>query len=177
MKIKDKLKYIDERDKGYGLAGMAISMVALDGEEYLESMSLDAPAGECVEFSHDFYFVGNPNLSAKAAWNENLKHFQISSSMMISNIVCRNYVQHRHKISSDVVDQLRKVVREEARENCSLEDDETDEIFDKSFSYFDRLFSYARVHEIANNFVDAIIKQRRMSSSEIIEQLRQLSMI
>ena len=29
------LRYTDERDKTYGLAGMAITLVAIDGEKYL----------------------------------------------------------------------------------------------------------------------------------------------
>lgn len=175
--MKDQLKYIDEKDKSYGLAGMAISIVALDGEDYFEAISIDAPAEESIEFSHEFYFVGNPRLSAKIAWNEMLKHFQLSSGMVISNLICRNYVQHRHKLSPEVVEALKSVVREEARENCSLDEDESDALFEKSLNYFDRLFSYARVHEIANDFASAIVRQRRMTSHEVFEQLRQLSML
>jgi len=175
--MKGQLKYIDEKDKSYGLAGMAISIVVLDGEEYLNAMSIDAPADQSIEFSNDFYFIGNPRFSAKIAWNEMLKHFQLSAGMIISNLICRNYVQHRHKLSSDIINEIKKLMRDEARENCSLDEDESDALFEKSLNYFDRLFSYARVHEIANEFASTIIRQRRMSAQEIIEQLRQLSMI
>lgn len=175
--MSSRLKYTDEKDKSYGLTGMAISMIVLDGEEYLSGMSIDAPVGEGVELSQDFYFIGNPRLSAKIAWNEILKHFQLSAGMVISNVMCRNYVQHRRKLSPDVVAYLKDFVREEARENCSLEDDESDMIFEKSLNYFDRIFSYARVHEIAHEFASAIVKQRSMTAQEIIEQLRQLSML
>lgn len=175
--MKEQLKYIDEKDKSYGLAGMAISIVALDGEDYLEAISIDGSADESVEFSHDFYFVGNPRLSAKIAWNEMLKHFQLSSGMVISNLICRNYVQHRHKLTQDIIDEIKCIIREEARVNCSLDEDESDALFEKSLNYFDRLFSYARVHEIANDFAAAIVRQRRMTSQEVIDQLRQLSML
>lgn len=175
--MKGQLKYIDEKDKSYGLAGMAISIVALDGEDYFDAISIDAPADESIEFSHDFYFVGNPRLSAKIAWNEMLKHFQLSSGMVISNLICRNYVQHRHKLTPDIIEALKSVVRDEARENCSLDEDESDALFEKSLNYFDRLFSYARVHEIANDFASALVRQRRMSSQEVFEQLRQLSLL
>ncbi|MDE5594150.1 MAG: hypothetical protein K2I89_01060, partial [Muribaculaceae bacterium] len=60
---------------------------------------------------------------------------------------------------------------------CSRDEDESDMIFEKSLNYFDRIFSYARVHEIAHEFASAIVKQRSMSAQEIIEQLRQLSML
>ena len=48
------LRYTDEKDKSYGLAGMAISMVVLDGEEYLDGLSIDAPTGEGIELSQEF---------------------------------------------------------------------------------------------------------------------------
>lgn len=175
--MSSSLKYTDEKDKSYGLTGMAISMIVLDGEEYLSGMSIDAPVGEGVELSQDFYFIGNPRLSAKIAWNEILKHFQLSAGMVISNVMCRNYVQHRRKLSSELVARLKDFVREEAKENCSLDEDESDMIFEKSLNYFDRIFSYARVHEIAHEFASAIVKQRSMTAQEIIEQLRQLSML
>ncbi len=175
--MSSSLKYTDEKDKSYGLTGMAISMIVLDGEEYLSGMSIDAPVGEGVELSQDFYFIGNPRLSAKIAWNEILKHFQLSAGMVISNVMCRSYVQHRRKLSSELVAILKDLVRAEAKENCSLDEDESDMIFEKSLNYFDRIFSYARVHEIAHEFASAIVKQRSMSAQEIIEQLRQLSML
>ena len=171
------LRYTDEKDKSYGLAGMAISMVVLDGEEYLDGLSIDAPTGEGIELSQEFYFVGNPRKKKKIAWNEMLKHFQLSSGMVISNVMCRNYVQHRRKLNSDIVDELKNFMRDEARENCSLDEDESDMIFDKTLRYFDRLFSYSHVHEIANEFADTIVRQRHLSSQEIIEQLSRLSVL
>lgn len=175
--MNSRLSYIDEKDKSYGLAGMAISLVALDGEEFLNGMSIDAPVGEGVDLSQNFYFIGNPRFSAKIAWNEMLKHLHLSSGMVISNVMCRNYVQHRHKLSSELIEALKEFIREEAKENCSLDEDESDMLFEKSLRYFDRLFSYSRVHDIAHEFAETIVKQRRLSSREIIEQLSQLSMI
>ena len=175
--MNSHLRYTDEKDKSYGLTGMAISMVVLDGEEYLNGLSIDAPTGEGIELSQEFYFVGNPRLSAKTAWNEMLKHFQLASGMVISNVMCRNYVQHCRKLSKDIIEELKIFMRDEAQANCSLEDDEIDMIFDKTLGYFDRLFSYSHVHDIANEFAGTIVRQRQMTSQEIVEQLRHLSMI
>lgn len=168
------LKYIDEKDKSYGLAGVAISIVALDAEGYLDAISIDSPAGECVEFSHDFFVTSNPGFSAKIAWNERFKHFQITAGMLIANLMCRSYVQHRNKLSSETIDELRKIIFDEGEAVCSLEKDETDAVFDRSVSYFDRLFSYAKVHELANNFASTIVSKRRLSAQEIFEVLQQL---
>lgn len=173
--MSNHLKYIDEKDKSYGLAGVAISIVALDAEEYLDAISIDSPAGECVEFSHDFFFTSNPGFSAKIAWTERFKHFQVTAGMLIANMMCRSYVQHRNKLSSDTIEQLRNIIFDEGEATCSLEKDETDTVFDRSISYFDRLFSYAKVHELANNLASTFVSQRRMSAPEIFESLRQLS--
>ncbi|MDE5554396.1 MAG: hypothetical protein K2J10_04350, partial [Muribaculaceae bacterium] len=88
-----------------------------------------------------------------------------------------NYVQHRRKLTSELIEALKEYVREEAKENCSLDEDESEALFEKSLRYFDRLFSYSRVHDIAHEFADTIVKQRQMSSREIIDQLSQLSMM
>lgn len=173
-----KLKYRDERDRSYGLTGVAISLVALDAEDYLDCISMDAPVGNSIEFSQDFFFVTGPVFSAKSVWNERLKHFQIIAGMVIANLMCRNYVQHyRRKLSTDMLKNLRDFVRDEGEDVCSLDKDETDDIFDRSVSFFDRLFSYARVHEIANDFAENLVRQRIVSAQDVIERLRQLSMI
>ena len=53
--MEHKLKYRDNRDKTYGLTGMAIALVMADGEDMLMQVSLDAPAGEGITFTPDFY--------------------------------------------------------------------------------------------------------------------------
>ena len=64
-----KLSYRNENDRCYGAAGMAIGLVVFDGEDMLAGISLDAPAHAMMEMNQDFFFTGNPSLSAKAAWN------------------------------------------------------------------------------------------------------------
>ena len=49
------LKYIDERDKSYGVAGMAIAVVAYDTEDMLASVSMDAEPGHTIEFGSEFF--------------------------------------------------------------------------------------------------------------------------
>lgn len=38
---ESSLRYADERDKSYGIAGMTITLVACDGEESLAEIHLD----------------------------------------------------------------------------------------------------------------------------------------
>lgn len=173
--MKSKFGYKDEQDKSYGLTGMAIAVVALDGEEWLAGISIDAPVGEGVEMSQDFYFNGNPRMSAKTVWNEMLRQYRLSSGMVISNVMCRNYVQHRRKLQPDTVKELRETVREWASERCSLDDDESDMLFDNTMQYFDRLYTYAHVHEAARGFADMLVARRTLTAQEIMEALRGLA--
>ena len=53
------LKYKDEKDKSYGLAGLAVSLFIYDSDEYLSSLSLDDEVP--VNFVPGFYFVSNPD--------------------------------------------------------------------------------------------------------------------
>ena len=97
------LKYIDEEDKSYGVAGMAVAIMVFDGENLLSSISLEAPANEAMVFTSDFYFSGNPRLSAKYSWNRLLEHYQLSIGMLIANIMCRNIVLHNTSISNQFI--------------------------------------------------------------------------
>jgi hypothetical protein len=175
--MKADLKYSDENDKCYGLAGMAISIVALDKESLIESMSLDAEPGEAVKFASEFYFSGNPTFSARIAWNEILQHFQLSAAMMISNIMCRAYV-HRHKnIPDDVRASMLKLIADEGHDSCSLDDDEISTLFSKNYNYLHRLFNHRGVQDVARKFAKTLAERRSLSRSEVIDELRALSMI
>ena len=64
----ENLKYSDDNDRSYGAAGMAIGLVVYDGEDMLASITLDGDPNDMVSMSPDFYFAGNPGVSAKTAW-------------------------------------------------------------------------------------------------------------
>lgn len=171
--MEDKLKYVDEDDKVYGLTGVAISVVALDADSIIESLSLDDD--ESVEFSRYFEYVSNPRVSPRIVWNEMVKHFQVLTAMRIANMMCRNYVRHRRKLSSEIARLLKECNRRDGVDGYQLDADEADVIFDKNYNYFDRLFSYSQIHQSANEFAEVLRRQRKMTVSEIIDQLRAIS--
>ena len=70
--MQQHLSYNDENDRAYGATGMAIGLMIYDGEEMLYSIDLDNE-GQMMALSPDFYFAGNPGISAKSAWNQMLK--------------------------------------------------------------------------------------------------------
>lgn len=173
--MEHKLKYRDERDKTYGLTGMAIAMVMADGEDMLMQVSLDAPAGEGITFTPDFYFQGNPRYSAKLAWNQMLKQLSLVTGMMMGNVMCRSYLIDGQRLPDKVVDELREIVRGEGCELCSLENDEIDNLFSRNFNYFNRLFTHQAVASIAHAFAGELESRRTFSAQEVLDHLRDLA--
>lgn len=177
MDTEVSLKYIDDDDRCYGLTGMAIAVVVWDCESLLSAVDIDAPQGGMLEFSPHFYFSGNPRLSAKLAWNQIVEHFQLSMGLMISNVLCRNLVLRDTMVNRDVVNLMMKYLTEEGEASCSLEKDEVDAMFNKSYSYLSRLFNHRGVQGIARDFASKVKARRRMTVSEVVDELRALSML
>lgn len=173
--MENRLKYADEADKCYGIAGMAVGLVIWDSESFLSAVSLDACPDKVVEFTPGFYFSGNPRLSAKVAWKQILEHFQVSVGMLLSNVICRSYMARGVGIDVDLRRKLYKLVEDEARETCSLERDEIERMFDKSYDYLNRVFSHHAVREIVSDFSDNLKARRRMSRAEVVELLSSLN--
>ena len=66
------LKYNDEKDRALGLGGMAVSLVMWENARYLQRLSLDAPVGEGVALTPDFFLQRNQRASAKAVWTRDV---------------------------------------------------------------------------------------------------------
>lgn len=176
MNSHNRLSYSDERDKTYGMAGMAITLVVLDGTNYLAHIDLDADAGSCVEMSHEFGFKGNPRMSAKIIWEQTLRDLRLTASMALGNVTCRRYLLDRRTLSSDDIHSLRYALRQDATEHCGLEKDETDRLFDSCMSYVDRIFSTHGIDDIAAAFASELASRRSMSGAEVAELLAHLGL-
>lgn len=170
------LSYSDENDKAYGIAGMTVTLVALDGEEYLAEISLDAPAGETMRMSTAYGLKGNPRMSAKILWEQAVRELRLTTSMALGNLVCRRYLVDRTGVSRSETDALRKAVRTEAQDHCELDSDEADNLFDNCLSYVDRLFRHSGVQQVTHSFADNVMRRRTMSAAEAFELLSQLGM-
>lgn len=172
-----KLSYRNEDDKCYGATGMAVAVVVFDGEDMLSAVDLDAEADSILEFANDFYFTGNPGLSAKTAWNHILKNFNLEMAATIANVMCRNMVLDRTAVSAEIKDMLGKCVLDEGSSWCNLEEDETRRLFEKNYTYLYRVFNHRGVQEVVHDFANALKRRRRMTRLDVIEQLRALSML
>ncbi|MDE6629704.1 MAG: hypothetical protein K2K36_10100 [Muribaculaceae bacterium] len=168
------LKYKDEKDRAFGLGGMVVCMNAMESEKYIDYVSLDGEADHGMEFTPDFFQISNQRLSAKAVWNDRLNHFQLLTGLMVSNLLSRAMFRDREGISRELADLLLTHVAAEGKELCSLEDDEIKELYNKTFTYFHRLFSSPEVGEVVGRFVELIGQRRRMENEEILAVLRPL---
>ncbi len=173
----ENLKYSDDNDRSYGAAGMAIGLVVYDGEDMLASITLDGDPNDMVSMSPDFYFAGNPGVSAKTAWNQILKNYNLGIAMVMSNLLCRNLVMKRTGLSDDLRDTLHSLAVEEGHTSCSLDDDEIDRLFDKNLNYLTRVFSHHGVQSVAHDFASTLLSRRSLSRLDVIEQLASLRML
>lgn len=170
------LKYENEEDKSYGLAGMLLSVIAHDREEHLCRITLDPADAESpgIEFSESFHYAGNPAVSAKLAWVQMLEEVKVITGMTVSNVLCRNYVAKRRRLDETIFNALRKSVYDEADSLCQLEQDEAEMMLQESLSYFGRLYSSAAVHDSVKRFVTSLLLRRTFSPMEAMEFFREI---
>lgn len=170
------LAYTNEDDKAYGLAGMAISLAALDAIDRVSSITLDTD-GPMVTFSHQYYFSGSPSISPKTTWDNLLHNFYITSAMVMSNVMARSLVRLREDVPAELMNEIHNEILAEGRDTCSLEDDEIDTLYDKTRTYMGRIFRNPRLHPAINDFAHLLARRRSLSGNEILDELRALSII
>lgn len=168
-----QLKYSNEDDRAYGLAGMAISMASLDALDRITEIFLDAE-GPMVSFSQHFYYPSSPSLSPKTVWNNLMSNFQLTTSLVLGNVMARSLVRMGAEAEAEVFDEIRALVREEGRDVCNLEDEESDEIFENVMRHSRRLFYNPRLQPAVRELAGVISKRRRLSVIELAEELEML---
>ncbi len=170
------LTYINEDDKAYGLAGMAISLAALDAIDRIADVSLDAE-GPMVRFSHEYYFAGSPSISPKATWDNLIHNYYITSAMVLSNIMARSIVRLGREVPEDILSTIKDEMREEGHDTCSLDDDEIDSLYNKTSTYMRRIFNNPRLHPAIDSFARTISVKRTLTGREILDELNALQLI
>ncbi len=173
---ESSLRYSDERDKSYGIAGMAITLVALDGLDYLEAVDLDAEPGHTMVMAHSFGLQGNPRMSAKIVWEQTVRELRLTTSMVLGNIACRRRIGAGVPVKPADTTSVREAVRAEASGHCGLDDDEADALFRNCYDYVDRIFRHSALPPVVHGFVDKLAEQRSMSAAELSEILAQLGL-
>ena len=168
------MKYRDELDKSYGVAGMALGLSVLDASDLFTAVTLDGDDTGCIQFTPEFFFAGNPRLSPRGAWKYILGHYRISVGLAVANALCRRMVLDR--ADNQLRDQLFNIAFADGRDYCQLERDEVEPIFDEAFENMTRLFGDARVRHAMDSFVDTLQQRRTLSHIDVIDILQQLNL-
>jgi len=177
MSEKREMKYRDELDKSYGVAGMALGLSVFDADDLFTAVTLDADGPECIQFTPEFFFAGNPRLSPRGAWKYILGHYRISVGLAVANALCRRMVLDNEKVDNKLRDQLFNAAYDDGRDYCQLERDEVEPIFDEAFSNMLRLFSNSQVRKAMDTIADALQQRRTLSHIDVNDILQQLNLI
>ena len=177
MNEKRLLKYRDELDKSYGVAGMALGLSVLEAENLFTAVTLDAEGPGCIQFTPEFYFAGNPRLSPRGAWKYILGHYRISVGLAVANALCRCMVLDNERVDDKLRDGLFNAACADGRDYCQLERDEIEPIFDEVFDNMSRLFADTRVRKAMDAFADALQQRRTLSHIDVNDILQQLNLI
>ncbi len=165
------LKYTDRTDRAFGLCGMALSLFIFDAEKYIDSLELDAPADFGLKLTPDFFQPSNPALSVKNVWTSSFRNFQLTSAMVIGNLLARSLNRRRSDLSNEVKSLMIEQLIKEGENACGLETAEVEQICDNSFNYLRRLL----IHPVVNSTICAMAKtladNKVMARDEILAHL------
>ena len=177
MAEKRIMKYRDELDKSYGVAGMALGLSVLEADDLLTAVTLDAEGPGCIQFTPEFFFAGNPRLSPRGAWKYILGHYRISVGLAVANALCRRMVLDNDKVDDKLRDELFNAAYDDGRDYCHLERDEVEPIFDEAFNKMMRLFNNSQVRKAMDAFADALQQRRTLSHIDVTDILQQMNLI
>lgn len=167
------LAYLNENDKAYGLAGMVVSLAALDAMDRVAYVELDSD-GPMVTFSQEFYNPGIGAISIKESWNHLCNNYYITAGMVLGNLMARSNVRWQKGVPDDVTALVREEILKEGRETCSLEDDEVAAIYRRVNSIMRQIFHNPQVAPAVADIATEISRRRHVSGRELSEIVRQL---
>lgn len=171
--MKGTIRYIDDKDRSYGLTGMAISMAVFNNGEKIMDINIDR-SPEPINFSHDFFFSGNPRCSAKVVWDEMAENFHLAMAMAMGNLLSRKMLGTEILDADDEKD-LKALVAEEGMESIGLEMDEIERLWRKDFDYLKQVFQHPAIKRVADEMAAEIQRRRVLSRQEINEILSALN--
>lgn len=175
-KQKFSLSYLNEDDRAYGLAGMMIALANLDAIDRVSTVTIDTE-GPMVEFSHAYYYTGNPSISPKSTWDNLVANFHLTTSMIMGNVLARSLVRLKEEAPEEVMKEIYDTVEEEGRDTCSLETDEIRSLYDHAMSKAMRIFRNPRLHPAVDELARILSVKRSLTGREILDELHLLQLI
>lgn len=171
MNTEFSLKYADESEKCYGVAGMTVCLYMYDADKWLSDVSLNRADVESLGFTPDFNVVLSQASSPKSVWHLLLKRFNLTAALLISNVVCRCYLKHHTGLSRPLQQQIIELLCDEAAAECQLDADEVRAVYNDNLARIDRAFRSMGVAQVVERFVDRLSLARSLSAEEIREIL------
>lgn len=168
------MKYRDEDDKCYGVAGMAVSLAFFKAEDLFTGVTLDGDGLDCIIFVPQYYISGNPALPPVTAWQDVFQRYQVTLGMTIADTMCRKMLRDNGSVDKKMKKALLEAAYEEGKVSCQLDSDEVDKIFDKSFQYFLNVFKNRDVRLAIKDLVTALKERRTMTSCDVMDMLSSL---
>lgn len=165
------MKYRDEKDKCYGIVGMAIGLNIWDAEDLYTGIELDAKGFDCINFTYDYYFSGSPSISPKNSLQHQLKIFKIMMGITLSNVMCRSIVGNRSKMENSDKNKLLDIFSEQGNEDFALTTNECTAIFNKTYNYLFNLYTHSQVQNMVDDFAKVLHEKRRMTAYEVADAL------
>lgn len=169
------LKYTDSTDRAFGLCGMALSLFIFDAEKYIDSVTIDAPADLGMKLTPDFFTPSNPGLSVKNVWTSSFRHFQLTSAMVIGNLLARSLSRRHSDLSNEVKSLMLEHLSREGEETCGLEPPEVEQICDNSFNYLRRLLLHPAVNSTICTMARELTERKTLSREDLIARLLPLN--
>ncbi|MBR1727796.1 MAG: hypothetical protein IJ724_14370 [Muribaculaceae bacterium] len=170
------MKYRNEEDKCYGVAGMAIGLNIFDADDLLTEVTLDADSGEYLRFVPDYYFTGSPRVPASKSWHHIYTHYQVSMGLAIANAMCSKMVLDHGVLDRQRRDELLDAAVADGQALCQLDRDEVEPLFDKSYSYLMRVFGNHEIQGAITAFVKQLQQRRTLTRGEVAELLQELNL-
>lgn len=168
------MRYRDEDDKCYGIAGMAIGLAIFEAQDMFTGVTLDGDGLDCIIFVPQYYVSGNPAIPAVSAWQDVYQRYQVTMGLTIADTLCRKMLHDKGVVDKKLRKALLDAACEEGMASCQLENDEVENIFDKSFQYLLQAFKNSQVRNVIEELVAKLKERRSMSSCDIMDVLRAL---
>ncbi len=153
---------------------MVMTMYEHQVIDMLHMITLDSADGCSIVFTPDFYFNSNPRYSAKLAWNEMLRQYQALVRLVLANIACRRLVHEQKPIDADSRKEMLQLVSGPGADDCALEKDEIETIFNRTLRDMLQMFGNERVATLSHRFVDELKQRRTLASDEVAELIQYL---
>ena len=106
-----------------------------------------------------------------------LNSFNLTSAMALSNVMSRSLVRLGREVPDDIMDSIHNAIMEEGREQCGLEEDEVNQLYNRTRTYMRRIFNNNRLHPAIDELVRTLAVRRRLSGTEIADELHLLQII